>query len=364
MDNEALYETLIEGTNDLIHSVNPDRSFEFTNKSWLKALGYSLEEVADLKLENIIFPEVLEEHKSMLASVLEGIATTKFETVFIAKDGSRVYVEGNVFPRYKDDKVVAAQGFWRDVTEKKEAEMKLIEERKRADFLLDLMIHDVTNINQEIISTLELLTNDPSLPPHLRDFVEEGVKEVERASNLVANVRKISIVQTSDHEMTNQDLGESLFVASKAVDVTFPEKKLKLNTNLEKGKFFIMADEYLDDVFKSLLHNSMKFDKKTEVEVDVIAEPIKHTPFLKLEIKDRGPGIADEHKEEVFARVADRREGILGLGLGLTLVKKILENYGGQIRVEDRVEGDHTKGANFVILIRYEETPRNPGGNN
>ena len=113
----------------------------------------------------------------MLASVHEGIAMTKFETVFVAKDGSRVYVEGNVFPRYDNDSVVAAQGFWRDVTDKKEVEMNFSEERKRADFLLDLMIHDVTNINQEIISTLELLTNDPSLPPQLRDIVEEGVKE-------------------------------------------------------------------------------------------------------------------------------------------------------------------------------------------
>jgi PAS domain S-box-containing protein len=356
MDDEKLYKTLIEGTNDLIHSVKSDQSFEFINKAWSRTLGYSLEEVSELKLHNIIFPEVLEENKSMLASVLEGIAMTKFETIFIAKDGSRVYVEGNVFPRYEDDKVVAAQGFWRDVTDKKEAEMKLIEERKRADFLLDLMIHDVTNINQEIISTLELLTNDPSLPPHLKDIVEEGVKEVERASNLVANVRKISIVQTSDHKMALHDLGEALYVASQAVDPTFPEKKLKITTNLDKGKFFIMADEYLDDVFKSLLHNAMKFDEKSEVKIDVIAEPIKHTPFLKIEIKDRGPGIADTHKEDVFARVTDRREGILGLGLGLTLVKKILENYGAQIRVEDRVEGDHTKGANFVILIRYEQT--------
>jgi signal transduction histidine kinase len=203
---------------------------------------------------------------------------------------------------------------------------------------------------------LELLTSDPSLPPQLRDLVEEGVKEVERASNLIANVRKISIVQTSDHEMARYDLSEALDVASHAVESSFPDKKLLLTTNLEKGKFFIMADEYLDDVFKALLHNAMKFDEQSEVEVDIIAEPIKHTPFLKIEIKDRGSGIAEEHKEEVFARITDRREGILGLGLGLTLVKKILENYGGQIRVEDRVEGDHTKGANFVILIRFEQS--------
>jgi signal transduction histidine kinase len=117
----------------------------------------------------------------------------------------------------------------------------------------------------------------------------------------------------------------------------------------------VLADDYIKDVFQSLLHNAMKFDEKREVEVEVEASAIRHTPFLRIQIKDHGRGIPDEEKEEIFARIAHRREGILGLGLGLTLVKQILENYGGQILVKDRVEDNHKKGANFVVLFRHEQ---------
>jgi signal transduction histidine kinase len=106
----------------------------------------------------------------------------------------------------------------------------------------------------------------------------------------------------------------------------------------------------------------MKFDEKQEVEVEVDVDIIQHTPFLRIQIKDHGRGIPDEEKEEIFARIAHRREGVLGFGLGLTLVKQILENYGGQILVKDRVDGNHKKGANFVVLLRHEQPSKADNG--
>jgi K+-sensing histidine kinase KdpD len=95
------------------------------------------------------------------------------------------------------------------------------------------------------------------------------------------------------------------------------------------------------------------------VNVEVHVEEIKHTPFVRIELKDQGPGIPDEDKESLFDKISHRRDSIAGLGLGLSLVRMALDNYGAYINVEDRVEGDHTKGANFVILLRHE--PKNEG---
>jgi len=49
--------------------------------------------------------------------------------------------------------------------------------------------------------------------------------------------------------------------------------------------------------------------------------------------------------------VNDEGQSLHGIGLGLSLVKIIIEMYGGEIRVEDRIKGDHTKGSNFIVLI-------------
>jgi signal transduction histidine kinase len=72
---------------------------------------------------------------------------------------------------------------------------------------------------------------------------------------------------------------------------------------------------------------------------------------IRIEFTDNGIGIEDARKEEIFLRAYNKDKSISGLGLGLSLVKKIIETYKGQIWVEDRIKGDYSKGSNFIILL-------------
>ena len=73
--------------------------------------------------------------------------------------------------------------------------------------------------------------------------------------------------------------------------------------------------------------------------------------FIRTEIIDNGRGIEDNRKTKVFQRSDSNDSNVSGMGLGLSLVRKILENYGGNIWIEDRIKGDHKKGSKFVLLI-------------
>ncbi|MFQ5832074.1 MAG: PAS domain S-box protein [Candidatus Thorarchaeota archaeon] len=353
MEKMQLLLSLIEGTNDLIHSVEPDGKFEFVNRAWIETLGYSDKDVGGLRLKDILFPGHLGTHQKLVSRVLKGESETGVEVVFVTKDGRTVNVEGNLFPRKEGGKIISATGFFRDITSRVQTEKRLEESKARTEFFVDLMVHDLMNINQEILSTFEILLLSKDLPSQLGGLIRESLAELERASSLVGNVRKITQLHAKVPEATEWDLKEVISSAAKSADETFPDKKLHLQTDLAPGQYMVIADEFLEDVFLSLLHNSMKFDKSQDVQIEIDVEPIKHTPFLRIEIKDYGPGIPDEEKEMVFDKLSHRRESIMGLGLGLTLVKTVLDNYGAFIRVEDRVEGDHTKGANFVILMRH-----------
>jgi PAS domain S-box-containing protein len=355
MENVQMIWTLIEGTNDLVHSVRRDGHFDFVNRAWLNTLEYSDEDVLDLTVENVVFPGLLKEYQASASRVFAGESLTNIETTFVSKSGTLILAEGNLFPRYEEGKVVALQGFYRNVTDRKKSEEELREQRARTEFFVDLMTHDLTNINQEVLSTFEILLHDSTLSGPMINLLKEGLREVERSSNLIANVKKISQLYTETPAAKKMDPAKAIFSAAKAVESSFPDKTLKLNTNFLLGQYLVLADDYLRDVFQSLLHNAMKFDERREVEVDVEINVVRHTPFLRIQIKDNGRGIPDEEKEEIFARIAHRRGGILGLGLGLTLVKQILENYGGQIMVKDRVDGNRKKGANFTVLLRYEQ---------
>ena len=72
--------------------------------------------------------------------------------------------------------------------------------------------------------------------------------------------------------------------------------------------------------------------------------------LVRLEFRDNGIGIKDDRKKLIFETYS-KKKGSKGLGFGLSLVKKIIDIYGGKIWVEDVVKGDYTQGSNFILLI-------------
>ncbi len=352
MSHHSTFESMVLGSTDLVVAFNSDGSINLVNKAFLDALGYSKKELDRLGISRIVSHDYVDDVRNAIDSVFNGLTIDGIEAVFLANDGTPVYVQGNIFPRKENGDVVAAQGFFRDRTEEKKAETNSKLERQRRDFFVDLMTHDLTNINQEVFSTFEILLHSEELSPELAELVKGGLKEVQRAASLIDNVKKISYLMTSQPNIKSINLQQAMNQSLERAKNEFEDKDIVIQSNLESQDYHVLADEYLGDVFHSLLHNSMKFAQGKDVHVTIMAEPIMHTPFVRIEVSDRGPGIPDYEKEGIFTDSSHRRERILGLGLGLTLVKKLVENYGGRIFVKDRVEGDHTQGARFVLLLR------------
>jgi signal transduction histidine kinase len=73
--------------------------------------------------------------------------------------------------------------------------------------------------------------------------------------------------------------------------------------------------------------------------------------YCTVTIDDNGPGIPDQLKELVFNRLQRGDTKAKGSGLGLFLVKSLVESYGGKVWAEDRIKGDHTGGARFKVLL-------------
>ncbi len=94
------------------------------------------------------------------------------------------------------------------------------------------------------------------------------------------------------------------------------------------------------------LKNTVQHSVSSVIDADIRLVK-ERSGVSRLEISDNGPGIADEYKSEVFRPVKVHLKG----GMGLYLVKKIANRYGGRVWIEDRVHGDHKKGASVVITI-------------
>jgi signal transduction histidine kinase len=182
---------------------------------------------------------------------------------------------------------------------------------------------------------------------------------------MVANLRSLFKLSNDPPTRTKVDFHDYLEAALAIVRGDFPWKKLELTTNIEKGLFEVAGHQYLEQVCFNILHNAMTFDENDTVVLDVKAEIVNEIKMVRIEFADRGPGVPDSAKEFIFRRTGSPDDQIVGRGLGLTLVDRIVKNIGGKIRVEDRIKGDSSQGATFVVMLPlWIETPELHCGRN
>ncbi len=239
------------------------------------------------------------------------------------------------------------------------SEMKYKESFQRASFYKDLVAHDINNILQNVRASSDLLSLE------LRGIENENVEElrtlineqVERGSRLVKNVRKLSEIDESKYNLNKIDALEVLKEAISFTKKPIKNKELKIEITTKLDKILIDANELLFDVFENILNNAIKHNnnQKIIVLIYIVKQESEKGTYFRFEFKDNGKGIPEHLKDQIFLRSFQKDRIIGGMGLGLSLVKKIIENYGGKIWVEDKFKGDPSKGSNFILTI-----PANP----
>jgi PAS domain S-box-containing protein len=130
-ESEENFRTIIQSSHDLIQSVSREGKFEFVNESWHNTLGYTKEELPSMKVFDIISKDHQPSCTNIFQKVMSGEAVDNFKTIFIAKNGDRIILEGNAVPRFKNNMVEGAQAFFRDVTEREKVEEKIRKNEKR-----------------------------------------------------------------------------------------------------------------------------------------------------------------------------------------------------------------------------------------
>ena len=136
-ESEERYRDLFESANDLILSVGPDCTFQFANRAFAETLGHDPANIPRLHLFDIIKQQELPHFKMLFRNVAKGKPLERIQTCFVAKDGREVVVEGDLNCRFVEGELVAIRGIFRNVTERKQAEAALLEEKTRFDQLLD-----------------------------------------------------------------------------------------------------------------------------------------------------------------------------------------------------------------------------------
>ncbi|TFF84714.1 PAS domain S-box protein [Candidatus Thorarchaeota archaeon] len=360
--SEARYRALFDSSPIAYFTLSPRGNILQVNKAAEKLLGYSERDMLRRNLASFLPSEEREEIvRQVVSEVAQGRSVEDFELQMQIKDGRPTWVSVTASLLDYPDKTPSIALMAVDIDRRKGAEARERAQRERADLFLEVMTHDLNNINQTLLFSLGLLENSPDMPDEFIPSLQESSWNVRRAARMIANLRALMSLAESPPSLQEVDLYSHLKSASEAVEADLPWKKLNLKTNIDEADFSSVGHHYLHHVFFNILHNSMFFDEREDVEVEVTAKTLDDLRSVRIEFVDKGPGIADGAKEYVFRRTGSPDEQIVGRGLGLTLVDQIVRSLGGRAKVEDRVKGDHTKGTKVVVFLplwaEQEELP-------
>jgi signal transduction histidine kinase len=183
-----------------------------------------------------------------------------------------------------------------------------------------------------------------------QSLLSKSMLAFEGSTKLIDNVRKLQKVKSGEPHKTEMDIGQVL----KDVQYHYShlhERNVSISYIPVIG-YVVSANELLYDLFSNLIGNSIKHSNGNPV-INIKVEQLQENniDYFKVSIDDNGPGIPDDLKPLIFNRRLNGSLKSRGSGIGLFLVKTLVDNYSGIIWVEDRIHGDHTKGAKFVVML-------------
>jgi PAS domain S-box-containing protein len=325
-----------------------DNVLLYVNPALVKITGYSKEELRDMGYWGFIHPDHQEMVKQRGLDRLSGAPVpSRYEVKILTKSGEVRWLDiAAALIDYNGRPAGLMTAF--DITERKQAEDALMEAKQQAELYLDLMGHDINNMNQIALGYLEMA--EKTCDARTASVIAKALEMIHSITALIGNLRKIQRIRGGAYELERIDLGELL---SRVVDEysMMPGRNVHIACDIiAHGE--VLANPLLKDVFSNIVGNAIKHSSGSlEVRVKVASVVRNERTFYEVAVEDNGPGIPDEAREKIFDRLERGRTGARGHGLGLYLVRTLVEGFHGRVWVEDRIAGDYSQGCRFVVLL-------------
>lgn len=287
------------------------------------------------------------------------------------KGRKTAYFRLKIFPTHSTDgSVNNLVLFLDDITERKDYEDQLINAKKQTELYVDLMGHDVNNMNQIAMGFLEIaedkLRREGRLGVDDLFMVSQPIEALANNSRLIYNIRKLQQEKAGAYRLEPVDVGRMLAgITPQYSAIAGRDVRVSLYTS---EPCTVMANELLGDVFGNLLGNAIKHSEgPVAIDVTVVKTREGGREYCKVMVDDHGPGISDVMKDKLFDRLSIDGTRARGSGFGLCLSKLLVEDFGGRFWVEDRVPGEYREGARFVVLLpvidctQSQTLPEKPG---
>ncbi|HEX6864370.1 MAG TPA: PAS domain S-box protein, partial [Thermoanaerobaculia bacterium] len=364
--HRARLAAIVESSHDAIIGKTLDGTVTSWNAGAERLYGYTAEEAVGQSITFLAPPERIGELGPIFERLRSGQRVEPFETVRLRKDGTPLDIMLVVSPILDSDgRISEASAIAHDITALKKTEEALREAARRKDEFLAMLGHELRNPLAPVRNGLLILAQPevtPGQAEKARQTLERQVQHLTRLVDDLLDVSRISqgkiflrtgrldlaaLVRTAveDHCASAADAGQTL-------ELDLPDRPLWVNGDPTR----------LAQCVGNVLHNAVKFTEPGgRIDVTVRAEEGR-TGQAVVSVRDTGVGVDPETLERLFEPFSQADSGIDrsrgGLGLGLALVKRLVELHGGTVAAHSEGLG---RGTLVELRIPLQEGRDEPG---
>jgi len=366
-EERAYLAAIVDSSDDAIISKDLNGVVRSVNAAAERLFGYTARELVGQPIRILIPPDRQEEEDEILGRIRSGDKVDHFETVRRTRDGRLVDVSLTVSPvRDGSGRVIGASKIARDVTEQKrsaaerdrllEAERSARAEAERASRVKDdfvaMVSHELRTPLNAILGWTQLMARSSGDEALVRRGLEVVARNTRLQAQLISDLLDISRIVAGKLtlEMESVDLASIVHAAIEILETEATEKGVAVEQSMADTPAMVVGDPArLQQVIWNLISNALKFTPRggnVRVAMRLVGARAEIT------VADDGAGIRPDFLPHVFDRFhqADRsmsrRFG--GLGLGLSIVKHLVDVHGGTVEAESPGEGH---GSTFTISL-------------
>jgi len=347
-----LLSVITEKNTNSIVVCDKDGHIEWVNKSFEKTTGYSITELIGKKPGKLLQgPETNRETAAYLSGQIRAGEPFKCEILNYSKTGAKYWaqIQGQALYNERGD-ITRYFAIEEDITERKELEQQkeelvasLEKSNKELEDYAQIVSHDLKSPLRSINSLIAWIKeeNEGGLSEQTALYFSMIENKLEKMDSLIQGVLTYSRIDKADVNKERINLHE--IVRNIISIIHIPDN---ITVQVDGTLPTILADRYrMHQLFQNLIGNAVNYIDKPQGLVNIgFSETPAHYTFY---VKDNGPGIAPENHEKIFKIFQSLIKNERSTGLGLSIVKKIADNYKGRVWLESELK----KGTTFFIQL-------------
>jgi two-component system CheB/CheR fusion protein len=356
-ESERRYEDLYHNAPDMYLSIDTrsGRIREF-NETFLRVTGFTRQEAQEMYFVDLHPASAQEAALACLARFREGNVVNDLPFSVRRKGQADLDATLSATAIYAPDgSVTGARAVLRDVSERRQAELKLAQAAQMREQFLAMVSHELRTPLHAINASFQII-DSPDADEEQRErsgfVVRRQTRQMIRLVDDLLDVSRI-IHGKLQIERSPLDIGDVARGALDAVAPAFHNKGVKLVTDGLDGPLPMFGDAgRLEQVFCNLLNNSLRY---TSAGRQVTVSCRRNGLACEISVTDEGSGIAPDDLQNIFNMFTQSRQGLAraegGLGLGLTIAERIVSAHGGTLVAQSEGEG---RGAQFTVGLTLD----------